>query len=51
MSVINGIERKPTEFGDLMKRAGLQLNKFWECRSQVGLIEVVLPDSELRKSH
>lgn len=51
MSVINGIERKPTEFGDLVKRAGLHLNKFWECRSQVGLVEVVLPDSELRENN
>ncbi|KAL2163196.1 hypothetical protein VTH06DRAFT_5252 [Thermothelomyces fergusii] len=48
LSVINGIERKPTEFHDLVARAGLHLNRFWECRSQVGLVEVVLPDSELR---
>ncbi|AEO59636.1 hypothetical protein MYCTH_2066662 [Thermothelomyces thermophilus ATCC 42464] len=50
MSLINGIERKPTEFRDLVERAGLHLNRFWECRSQVGLVEVVLPDSELRRS-
>ncbi|KAK4145922.1 S-adenosyl-L-methionine-dependent methyltransferase [Dichotomopilus funicola] len=47
MSIINGIERKPTEFRELVERAGLRLNRFWECRSQVGLVEVVLPDSEL----
>ncbi|KAK4244016.1 S-adenosyl-L-methionine-dependent methyltransferase [Corynascus novoguineensis] len=50
MSLINGIERKPTEFRDLVERSGLHLNRFWECRSQVGLVEVVLPDSELRLS-
>jgi hypothetical protein len=47
MAVINGIERKPTEFRDIVKRAGLHLNKFWQMRSQVGLVEVVLADSEL----
>ncbi|RYP38827.1 hypothetical protein DL767_002431 [Monosporascus sp. MG133] len=48
MSVINGIERKPTEFKDLVERAGLRLNRIYDCRSQVGLVEVVLPDSALR---
>ncbi|KAI1372049.1 S-adenosyl-L-methionine-dependent methyltransferase [Hypoxylon crocopeplum] len=47
MSIINGIERKPAEFRDLIDRAGLRLRKIWDCRSQVGLVEVVLADSEL----
>ncbi|KAI0103343.1 S-adenosyl-L-methionine-dependent methyltransferase [Nemania sp. FL0031] len=47
MSIINGIERKPAEFRDLIDRAGLKLRKIWDCRSQVGLLEIVLPDSEL----
>ncbi|KAF3912593.1 O-demethylpuromycin-O-methyltransferase [Arthrobotrys entomopaga] len=47
MAFMNGIERKPTEFRNLIERAGLHLNRFWKTRSQVGLIEVVLPDSEL----
>ncbi|GAP82680.1 putative o- protein [Rosellinia necatrix] len=47
MSIINGIERKPAEFRDLVDRAGLKLRKIWDCRSQVGLVEIVLPDSEL----
>ncbi|KAJ8124187.1 hypothetical protein ONZ43_g41 [Nemania bipapillata] len=47
MSIINGIERKPAEFRDLIHRAGLRLRKIWDCRSQVGLLEIVLPDSEL----
>lgn len=50
LSVINGIERKPTEFRDIIKQAGLHLNKFWNIRSQVGLVEIVLPDSELREN-
>ncbi|KAI0196797.1 S-adenosyl-L-methionine-dependent methyltransferase [Xylaria flabelliformis] len=47
MSIINGIERKPAEFRNLVDRAGLKLRKIWDCRSQVGLLEIVLPDSEL----
>ncbi|TRX93219.1 hypothetical protein FHL15_005798 [Xylaria flabelliformis] len=47
MSIINGIERKPAEFKNLVDRAGLKLRKIWDCRSQVGLLEIVLPDSEL----
>jgi hypothetical protein len=47
MSIINGIERKPAEFRELVDRAGLKLRKIWDCRSQVGLVEIVLPDSEL----
>ncbi|KAJ2985293.1 hypothetical protein NUW58_g5614 [Xylaria curta] len=47
MSIINGIERKPAEFRDLVKSAGLRLRKIWDCRSQVGLVEIVLPESEL----
>lgn len=47
MSIINGIERTPAEFKDIIERAGLRLRKIWDCRSQVGLVEVVLPDSEL----
>ncbi|KAM5383754.1 hypothetical protein ACJZ2D_001743 [Fusarium nematophilum] len=48
MAIINGIERKPDEFRQLVERAGLRLRKIWDCRSQVGLVEVVLPDSELQ---
>ncbi|KAL9948616.1 hypothetical protein ACHAP6_005870 [Verticillium nonalfalfae] len=47
MAIINGIERKPDEFRELVERAGLRLRKIWDCRSQVGLVEVVLPNSEL----
>ncbi|KAI8630832.1 S-adenosyl-L-methionine-dependent methyltransferase [Xylariaceae sp. FL1651] len=47
MSIINGIERKPAELRDIAERAGLRLRKIWDCRSQVGLVELVLPDSPL----
>ncbi|EOD45656.1 putative o- protein [Neofusicoccum parvum UCRNP2] len=47
MAIINGIERTPAEFRAVVARAGLRLRKIWDCRSQVSLVEVVLPDSEL----
>ena len=42
MATINGIERTPTEFQDLVQEAGLKLKKFWPVRSMVGIIEVGL---------
>ncbi|KAF2280130.1 O-methyltransferase A [Westerdykella ornata] len=50
MSIINGIERTPAEFRSIVEKAGLKLRKIWDCRSQVSLVEVVLPDSELLSS-
>ncbi|KAI1324237.1 S-adenosyl-L-methionine-dependent methyltransferase [Xylariaceae sp. FL0255] len=47
MAIINGIERKPAEFQEIVQRAGLKIKKIWDCRSQVGLVEIVLPGSEL----
>lgn len=47
MSIINGIERKPEEFLGLSQSAGLRLRKIYDCRSQVGLVELVLADSPL----
>jgi hypothetical protein len=44
MSCINGIERTPTEFKSLLQAAGLKLKKIWDCRSQVSLIEAVIPE-------
>ncbi len=41
MSIINGIERTPAEFKDIVERAGLKLQKIWDCRSAVSLVEVV----------
>lgn len=45
MSIINGIERTPDEFRVLASKAGLVVRKMWECRSQVGLVEMGLPDA------
>ena len=42
MGIINGIERTPLQFNDIVERAGLKLKKIWECRSVVGIIEVTL---------
>lgn len=47
MSIINGIERTPAQFREIVKLAGLELKKIWDCRSQVSLVEVVLPGSPL----
>ena len=43
MGIINGIERTPAEFKAIIERAGLNLSKIHKCRSQVSLIECVLP--------
>lgn len=47
MAAINGIERTPREFRTIVEKSGLKLLKIWDCRSQVSLVEVVLPESEL----
>lgn len=43
MAVINGIERTPAQIKALVEAAGLKLQKIWECRSVMSLVEVVLP--------
>ena len=43
MSIINGIERTPAEFSELVARAGLRMHKIWDCRSPVSLVECILP--------
>lgn len=43
MSCQNGIERTPAQFRRLLEEAGLRMGKIWECRSQIGLVEAVLP--------
>ena len=45
MTMINGVERTPDHYRVLIERAGLTLKKIWDCRSSVGLMEVVLPGS------
>ena len=43
MSIINGIERTPDQFAGIIEKAGLRLRKIWDCRSQVSIVEAVLP--------
>jgi len=40
MGIINGVERTPEEFRTLVQRAGLRVERVWECRSQVGIVEL-----------
>ena len=40
MANINGIERTPEQFRSLVEQTGLRIEKFWECRSQVGIVEL-----------
>lgn len=40
MGVINGIERTPLQFKNLIERAGLKLTKIYETRSLYGIVEV-----------
>lgn len=42
MGIINGIERNPSQFKDIVEKAGLRLERIWECRSVVSIIEVRL---------
>lgn len=43
MTTVNGIERTPAQFKQLIEAAGLKMQKIWECRSLVSLVEVALP--------
>ncbi|KAL8955079.1 MAG: hypothetical protein Q9193_006920 [Seirophora villosa] len=42
MGIFNGIERTPAQLEVLIENAGLKLEKRWECRSQVSIVEVRL---------
>lgn len=43
-AIINGIERTPAQFKNIIERAGLVVSRFIECRSQVSIVEVALPE-------
>lgn len=45
MSIINGVERTPGEFKVIIERAGLVMRRIYDCRSQVSLIECMLPEA------
>ncbi|KAI4085799.1 MAG: hypothetical protein LQ344_008124 [Seirophora lacunosa] len=49
MGTLNGIERTPAQFEVLIENAGLKLEKIWECRSQVNIIEVRLRDTPIEE--
>ena len=54
MSIINGIERTPAEFQNIIERSGLVMTRIYDCRSQVSLVECSLPDGAengLNRSH
>ena len=40
MGIINGIERTPLQFRELVEKAGLKVERIWECRSQVSIVEL-----------
>lgn len=42
MGIINGIERTPAQLAGIIERAGLRIERVWECRSQVAIVEVRL---------
>lgn len=39
MALINGVERTPEEFRGILGRAGLRMEKVWECRSEISIVE------------
>jgi hypothetical protein len=40
LGIINGIERTPDQFRELVGKAGFKLERIWECRSQVSIMEL-----------
>lgn len=42
MGLVNGIERSPAQLAEIVERAGLRIERVWECRSQVAIAELRL---------
>ena len=42
LSLFNGHERSPEEYAEIAKRAGLRIEKIWECRAPLDIIELRL---------
>jgi len=40
MGIINGIERTPAQLKKIVEKAGLRIEKIWEARSQVPIVEM-----------
>lgn len=47
MGIINGIERTPAQFKAIVEASGLRMDRIWECRSQVSIVEVRLADASV----
>ncbi|KAI5288167.1 hypothetical protein KEM54_005424 [Ascosphaera aggregata] len=45
MCLHNGIERTPAELRELVQKSGLIMRTIYPCRSQVSLVECVLPEA------
>ena len=46
MGIINGIESTPAQLQTVVEKSGLKIEKVWECRSQVPVVEVRLAASK-----
>lgn len=44
MGIINGIERTPDQLRAIVEGSGLRIERVWEGRSQVPIVEVRLAD-------
>ncbi len=42
MGIINGIERTPDQLKAIVEKSGLRIERVWECRSQVPIVELRL---------
>lgn len=46
MGIINGIERTPDQLKAVVEKSGLRIDKVWECRSQMPIMELRLAARE-----
>ncbi len=46
MGTINGIERTPDQLKAIVEKSVLRIEKVWECRSQVPIVELRLADGD-----
>lgn len=42
MGILNGIERTPDQLKTIVEKSGLRIERVWECRSQVPIVEARL---------
>ncbi|KAI0966730.1 S-adenosyl-L-methionine-dependent methyltransferase [Xylaria arbuscula] len=41
MSIINGIERTPSQLKQILDSSGLKMTRIWDCRTQIGIVEAI----------